>query len=111
MNTAANIIKIPCEVEGFYLARNVLRDPAATAEQISAACDVLAASTDFFDQRMVRNARNVQRTMARFADGPDFTKAATVTSRDVRTLLFLVPIVTLVGLAIGYAAQRMWGAL
>ncbi len=56
---ASNIIKIPCEVEGFYTARNVLRDPNATREQITAACDVLAASNDWFDIRMVSNARNV----------------------------------------------------
>ncbi len=136
---ASNIIKIPCEVEGFYTARNVLRDPNATREQITAACDVLAASNDWFDIRMVSNARNVlwsvpgsetgdnfrrltdeqmaaigmppYRVKKRPIDVPDFTEAATQSAYDLRILLFLLPIVTLAGLTIGYAAQWMWRAL
>ncbi len=137
--TAPNIIKIPCVTEAFCLARVTLRNPDATAEQITAACDVLAASNDWFDIRMVRNARNVlwsvpgsetgdnfrrltdeqmaaigmppYRVKKRPIDVPDFTEAATQSAYDLRILLFLLPIVTLAGLTIGYAAQWMWRAL
>jgi len=136
---APHIIKIPCATEGFYLARTTLRNPDATAEQITAACDVLAASNDWFDIRMVRNARNVlwsvpgsetgdnfrrlngdemasigmpsRRVMVRPDLYADFTEAATDSADELRKLFFPGCLVVMAGLAIGYLLQVMWGAV
>ena len=134
-----NIIRIPCEVEGFYTARNVLRDPNATREQITAACDVLAASNDWFDIRMVRNARNVlwsvpgsetgdnfrrltdeqmaaigmpvRKQMVRPDLYADFTEAAADSAADLRKLFAPFARAILAGLAIGVAFELYWRAL
>lgn len=63
------------------------------------------------DEQMAAIGLPPYRVMKRPIDVPDFTEAATESAYDLRILLFLLPIVTLAGLAIGYAAQWMWGAL
>jgi hypothetical protein len=120
--TAPNIIKIPCEVEGFCLARNVLRNPDATAEQITAACDVLAASNDWFDIRMVRNARNVLWSLPgseilpediapAFSQRIDAFPELDEVSYDLRFLLIGASVMITAGLGIGYLLQMLWGAV
>lgn len=138
MNELSNFVRIPCEVEGFYTARHVLRDPNATAEQIAAACDVLAASNDWFDIRMVSNARNLLWSVpgSEIRQGDNFRRLDEVEiaglglrrevktiphdvpdfafeeeGPDMRVLLVATLVVTVVALGIGRAAQWLWGAV
>ena len=119
---AQNIIKIPCEVEGFYLARTTLRNPDATAKQITAACDVLAASNDWFDIRMVRNARNALWSLPGSEILPDdiapaFSRRVDAfpeldeVGYDLRFLLIGAGVMVTAGLAIGYLVQTLWRAV
>ena len=131
----ANVIRIPCETESAYMARTILRNPGAyTKDQVLAAIEVLAESNEWFDIRQVSEARNLLWAVpgseiltgdnfrrltdeelyaagiatclfTRPDDVPDFA------TYDLRVVLIGAAVAVWAGVAIGYAAQWLWGAV
>lgn len=142
MNTAANIIKIPCPTERRIKQLNAISDRVLnggqTAEQLAADCRVLLTSDMIAHQRIgkfmkayrlplltgeVQTTRRLndeemasigltsRKQMVRPDIYADFTEAVADSADELRKLFFPGCLVVLAGLAIGYAAQWMWGAL
>lgn len=116
------VVSIPCQIEAFYLARTTLRNADASREARTAACDVLAASTDWTDIQAVRRARHDLWATA------DSEKFRLLTDEEVATIfpprparieadpapavvLSLAGPVILLSLSIGAALQFLWGAV
>ncbi len=105
-----NPIKLPDVHQSYYVARKVLRDPLATREQITAACDVLQWSNCFPDISAVRDARVAMLATKDSEHGANFNRRQSQEedSPPLLVVFVLLSACWTLAAAIGITVQAWW---